>query len=336
MPEATRTLRSFVATSLISMALAALPAAPAFAYYCDDFESPADTRLSCLSSEFNDARDLDAFSRLWQSEHWPFDPVQFRDANVSLAGHATFVPYTSQWYQDYVGDLMYRRVEGDFVATLQVATYNRTGQLPPGATHGGGANTEYSLAGLMVRAPKPTVEANNANWLVGFERYVFLSLGSASVTGAYQLEAKTTRAALAGETHSESDIQLFPITSASALLRTARIGPHVILLRQFPGEGWVVQRRIFRPDFPASLQVGITVYTDWQIASTCDYAFHNRNRILQSCEAVPQLADPDLRAEFDFLRYARPQVPAALVGADLSNAGAVSDAQLLSFLGFAP
>jgi hypothetical protein len=41
----------------------------------------------------------------------------------------------------------------------------------------------------------------------------------------------------------------------------------------------------------------------------------------------------DLVAAFDYFRFARPQVPASLAGLDLTNASAVSDAALLSFLG---
>jgi len=47
--------------------------------------------------------------------------------------------------------------------------------------------------------------------------------------------------------------------------------------------------------------------------------------------AVP--FNPDLRATFDYARFASPAVPAPLIGADLSNPAAVSNAILLSFLG---
>ena len=43
--------------------------------------------------------------------------------------------------------------------------------------------------------------------------------------------------------------------------------------------------------------------------------------------------NPDLVAAFDYVRYARPVVPANLTGTNFSNAGTVSDAQLLSVLG---
>ena len=42
---------------------------------------------------------------------------------------------------------------------------------------------------------------------------------------------------------------------------------------------------------------------------------------------------PDLIAGFDYLRYVRPELPAHLVGLDLTNEGLVPDAELLAFLG---
>jgi hypothetical protein len=50
--------------------------------------------------------------------------------------------------------------------------------------------------------------------------------------------------------------------------------------------------------------------------------------------------NPDLLAQFDFVRFRRPQIPAELAGRDFSapynpgNPATVSDAELLSFLAF--
>ena len=43
--------------------------------------------------------------------------------------------------------------------------------------------------------------------------------------------------------------------------------------------------------------------------------------------------NPDLIARFDYIRFRRPDVLANLIGADLSDQSAVSDAELLGFLG---
>src|SRR5207248_6584456 len=42
---------------------------------------------------------------------------------------------------------------------------------------------------------------------------------------------------------------------------------------------------------------------------------------------------PDLVAAFDYARYQRPIIPPGLIGQDFSNPSAVSDAQILTFLG---
>jgi hypothetical protein len=122
-------------------------------------------------------------------------------------------------------------------------------------------------------------------------------------------------------------------------LRSVRIAPHFIMLRREPGQSWTVHRRYRRDDavMQGSMQAGMTVYTDWAIAST--YApnifEHNNSVITHGYQNPGLVGDPDLLAQFDYVRYRRPLVPAELVGADLSNPSAVSDAQLLGFLGAA-
>jgi hypothetical protein len=85
---------------------------------------------------------------------------------------------------------------------------------------------------------------------------------------------------------------------------------------------WSVHQRYVRNDMPATLQVGMTVYTDYPAASSVSPFVQN--------STVLHIGNPDLVAAFDYFRFARPQVPASLVGADLTM---VSDAVLLSFLG---
>jgi hypothetical protein len=110
-----------------------------------------------------------------------------------------------------------------------------------------------------------------------------------------------------------------------ATIQIAKIGRYVIALRQFPGGLWTVHRRYDRPDMPATLQVGMTTYTDYATCSMVTPCFHNSN--------VLPGGNPDLLASFDYVCYRRPVVPMAYQGLDLSNPGVVSDAQLLTFLG---
>jgi hypothetical protein len=309
------------------------------AVFVDDFDDAASARIDWLSDEFDDAATLAQWQRHWQAEHWPTDQLQYL-AIEPATGNGVMVmrPHSSGWWEDYRGELTFQRASGDFVVTIHIEPRNllRTGA--PGSTNGGGIHSEYSLGGVMIRAPKPEVEVANANWLRGFERYVFLSMGSADVPGQYQFEDKTTRFALPGEDHSYSVRLITDANASAANLRIARIGTHVIALVQptQPLGAWRVLRRFARGDLPSTLQIGLVAYTDYAIVATCSYEQHNTRVLLVACNDPNVPADPDLSTHVDFFRIARPDVPAGLIGADLSNPALVSDAQLLAFLGFAP
>lgn len=321
----------------ILLSAAALAAHAEHGLFVSDFEAPQNTRIDWLSDEFDDPATLSHWTRHWQAEGWPVDQLQYLAIEPQTAGGALVMrPHSSGWWQDYRGELTFQRVTGDFVATSRVRPRNLAGSGAPGSTSGGGQGSEYSLGGLMARVPRPDVEANNANWARGGERYIFLSMGSADQPGVYQFEDKTTRAALPGEPNSSSELRITNANASTVNLRLARIGEHVIALVQTvePAGNWFVLRRFRRADFPASLQLGLVAYTDYATVGTCSYEQHNTQILLHACGAPGVLADPDLLLAVEFFRLRRPQVPAPLIGADLSNPAAVSDAQLLSFLGF--
>lgn len=309
------------------------------AVFIDDFDDADSARIDWLGDEFDDAASMAQWQRHWQAEHWPTDQLQYI-AIEPATGNGVMVmrPHSSGWWEDYRGELTFQRASGDFVATIHIEPRNllRTGA--PGSTHGGGIDSEYSLGGVMIRAPRSDVEAANSNWQRGFERYVFLSMGSADVPGQYQFEDKTTRFALPGQGHSFSVRLITDANTSAANLRLARIGAHVIALVQptQPAGAWQVLRRFARPDLPQMLQIGLVAYTDYATVGTCSYEQHNVSVLLTACNDPGQPADPDLSTHVDFFRIARPQLPVELIGADLSNPAAVSDAQLLEFLGFAP
>lgn len=268
---------------------------------------PPPVGLAALSDEFDDPASLDDWQRVFEVEGWPYDQLEAFDANTTRAGWLTMVPYASTWYQDYRGELTFKPVTGDFVVTTHVEPRNRAGTAAP--------NAQFSLAGIMVRAARTVTPAT---WTAGHEDYVFLSLGAANTPGTYQTEVKTTD-------DSDSILEIAP-GPAAATLRAARIGPHLILLIRPEGGAWAVHRRYRRDDFPATLQVGLTVYTDWLSCAPLGPVAHNNGLITDG--------DPDLRAQFDYVRWVEPAVPVGLVGADLSNPATVTDAQLLAFLAF--
>ena len=305
--------------------------------FVSDFESPQNTRIDWLGDEFDDPVSLGHWTRHWQAEGWPVDQLQYLAIEPQTDGGALVMrPHSSGWWQDYRGELTFQRVSGDFVATVRVRPRSAAGTGAPGSTHGGGIDSEYSLGGIMARAPRPDVEANNANWQRGGERYVFLSMGSADLPGVYQFEDKTTRAALPGEPTSVSVRLISAANANTANLRLARIGEHVIALVQpvDPAGPWRVLRRFPRADFPETLQLGLVAYTDYATVGTCTFEQHNVQILLHACGNPGIAADPDLLLRVEFFRLRRPAVPPALIGADLSNPAAVSDAQLLGFLGF--
>ncbi len=276
--------------------------------------------LTVLSDEFDSAHTITNWQRIYQVEGWGNNALQTLDINTTQPGRMTMVPQTSSWYAEWRGELTFKTVTGDFVITTDVEPRNRAGTGAPGSL--------YSLAGIMLRTPRTMT--NPAQWTAGGQNYVFLSTGAANNPDTYQYEVKTTL-------NSQSTLYISNGAPARSSIQVARIGPHLILLRRGQGGPWQVHQRYFRPDMPATLQAGLTVYTDWPTCEAVGVQYQNQfvltNGLRLPNGVTLNTCNPDLMAAFDYVRYARPVVPANLGGANLSNASVVSDAQLLSFLG---
>jgi len=268
--------------------------------------APAADDLAAKSDEFDKgAASLRKWSRIFRVERSGAD--QLARLNVDAkTGKLVLIPHTSVWYQDFRGVLVFQNIEGDFVASTQLAVHRRQGE--------GAPRSQFSLAGLMLRTPR---DVTPQTWAPGGENYVFLSMGAASQPGQYQLEVKTT-------VNSNSQLEITE-GAPEGQLRAARIGSAIILLKRLPDQPWQVHRRYNRTDMPATLQVGLTCYTDWQTCQRMDPATHNRT--------VIRGGNPDLVAEVDYVRFARPAMPAGLAGRNLADSNVVSDAELLAFLG---
>lgn len=278
--------------------------------------------LCPLNDEFNDPLTLGSWQQVHVTEQWNANPVEFEDIGATRPGFLTMIPYTVTWYANYRGPLRYKRVSGDFVLSTSVRVTGRDSVSVP--------STPYSLGGIMIRTPR---NITPATWTPGGENYVFLSNGYGNAfPSRFQFEVKTT-------VNSSSTLILSDSPGSDAELRIARIGAYVIALRRSPGDTWRVHRRYARNDFPDTLQAGMVAYTDWDKASDFTPFDHNRTSLhlpLPPDVPNPTPAEPfhpDVRAQYDFMRFARPQVPAPLVGADLTNATLVTDAMLLAFLG---
>lgn len=265
-----------------------------------------------LSDEFDRADSLTNWQRVFQTEGWNADQLEIQNVNTTVPGRMLMVPRTSTWYQDYRGELTFKLVSGDFSITTEVHPRNRQSTAAPGR--------DFSLAGLMLRRPRSFTDGATG-WMPGRENYVFLSLGSADSPGTYQFEVKTTR----------DSVSVLNITPGvpDAVIQLARIGSSVLTLVRPVGGAWRVHRRYSRPDFPTSLQAGLTVYTHWSGVQAV-YPFgqernHNSHAILGQ--------NPDLRAEFEYVRFHRIVVPGNLLGRDFASPAQVSDAQILALLG---
>lgn len=291
--------------------------------------STAGDDLCGLSDEFEDAATLSDWQRVWEVEGWPGSQLELWDINTTQLGMMTLMPYTSSWYEDLRGVLVFKPVTGDYVVSTRIFPTNRAESAAP--------NRLYSLGGIFMRAPR---NITPQTWVPGDENYIFLSAGSASEPGTFQFEVKTTE-------DSNSVLQISYVCPdepnqicpqlPEVELRAARLdGEHFILLRR-TGAEWVVHRRYHRADLPETLQVGLTTYTDWETITARGYwpgnPFGHNNTVITD-------GQPDLTVYADYFRYTRPQIPQEHQGKNFSAAynandpTTISDADLLSFLAF--
>jgi hypothetical protein len=263
--------------------------------------------IAALSDEFDNAASATQWKSVAQVEGWNANQLEIFDVNKIYPGQCALMPFTSTWYKDYRGTLLFKAVKGDFVMSTKLKVTGRDGQNPP--------RSQFSLGGLMIRAPR---DITPQTWRPGGENYNFLSLGAASRPGTYQLEFKTT-------INSDSQLQIRDVNVSDAELQIARIGTAVILLAKLPNEDWRVINRYNRADYPQELQAGMCCYTDYPSASRHPAQQHNG--------MVLHEGNPDLGVLYDYIRYARPRVPQQLQGRNLANPNDASDADLLRFLG---
>ncbi len=287
--------------------------------------------LAALSDEF-DADTTSDWQRVNEVENWNADQLQTYDINQTQSGRMVMAPHSVVWYQNWRGPMAFKEVSWDFAFPTQVHISDRD-DVGDADADDVPDDAQLSLGGVMIRTPR-SISDPSVDWQPGSmandgtnngENYVFLSLGHGT-DGQFSFEVKTTR-------NSNSQLYLTPVNSNTATLQVARIGNTVLMMRQLPGEDWVVHERYSRPDMPETLQVGIVSYTDWQKASDFDPFYHNGN-VLPEGDQNPtpdEPYNPDLVAGYEYARYVRPQVPAELQSVDLLNEA--TDEQILSFLG---
>ena len=299
----------------------------------------AATPIAGLSDEFDDSATTDQWQRVNKVEGWNADQLNVYDIDATQPGRMVQQPNTAVWYQNYRGPMAFQTVTGDFAFTTQIHISDRDDIGGSDANDVPG-DSFFSLAGAMIRTPRDITDALT-EWTPGSmaddgtnngENYIFLSAGyGAGNPDEFALEVKTTR-------NSDSQLELTSLgpDTNTVNVQLARIGTSVIAMYQLPGQEWQVHRRYSRPDMPATMQVGLVTYTDWEKANDFDPFTQNSTVLVPGMagDPTPGVAfNPDLTAGFEYARYATPDVPAALAGADLTDPNAVSDAELLSFLG---
>ncbi|NND09433.1 MAG: hypothetical protein HKN87_23920 [Saprospiraceae bacterium] len=286
-------------------------------------------QIQLHNDEFNTGASLANWLNVTDEEGWGVTRLESYNIHDSVAGHMFMKPFTGSWFNEYRGAYLYKLVNGDFIITTTVTATGRDYVSLPAS--------DYSLAGIMIR--EPVVNPN----LPDQQNYVFMSIGQAT-GNTFNFEIKNT-------CHSSSNLNIIPINTSTATVRMARIGDAIIVLSQFPGGAWEVRNRYDRTEsacsnvtfdgtFSETVQIGLVTYTDWPKVQAVGTTFHNTHTLHpDSLGGDPDPAPgtpytPDLIGQYDYVRFDSVSVPAPFQGMDLTDAMQVSDADLLSFLGY--
>jgi hypothetical protein len=249
-----------------------------------------ETAIDSLNDEFS-VTGLNQWTWFHQAENFP-DKVRISEVKDGLLHLQT---YASGWYADWQAPFLYKTVTGNFDVRMRIKVSGLTASLP---------QTEWSLAGLMVRQPKKTT---SENWEPRQENWLFLTTGVAEPLSSPVFEAKTTG-------NSISNLKLRPGKEGWVELRMVRLQASFILLYRYDNEAWTVLERFYRPLLPATLQVGLNAYSGYKgvpqnIAGT-PKSFN---------ETVVKEAPADMLVQVDYVRFARPKVDMEKLGIFLKN-----------------
>lgn len=286
------------------------------------FSTRSSGQIQLLNDEFNNAATLSAnWLNINEEEGWNAEHLEVHDINTSSPGELYMMPYTSSWYQDYRGTLIFKNVDQNFVLTTEVTTTNRAGTGLP--------SSSFSLSGLMIRSAIDYPNGALIDWQPDGENYIFMATGFASGGSGPHFEVKNT-------VNGNSNLQITAIPTASQVqIRIARIDGAVIVMFRLPGQSWTVHRRYDRSDFPDDIQIGFVTYTDWPKVSSYNEFFQNSHVLNSSLNPDPTAGvpfNPDLIGRFDFARFDDVTVPSNLAGINLVTQA--TNAELLSFLGY--
>jgi hypothetical protein len=247
-----------------------------------------ETPLDGMSDEFSDANSKGAWQRLHVVERFP---DKIKEISISN-GQMKLVPYASGWYGDYQAPFLFKNINGNFDVRARIKVSGANDVLP---------QSEWSLAGIMVRQPK---ETTSASWQPRQENWLFFTTGIAEPTGVAMFEVKSTNNSL-------SNLKLRPAKAGWVELRIVRVQASFILLYRYSEEEpWTVIERFYRPLLPAELQVGINAYSGWNgIPEQVKGDPATFNKTLVNDVAA------DIVVEADYIRFSRPALNMEKLGA---------------------
>ncbi len=282
--------------------------------------------IAPLSDEFGSVGTLSQWQRNYIVEGWgsAANKLETWDINTSRSGHMRLMPVPCTWFNHRTGPLAFKTVTGDFIATIQLDV-RRRGGLP------GRPQSDFTWGGLLIRAPRTLTQSSpipdpgpnvvlpwppngsyTTQWNFTPENYIYLASGFATnATGAnpnlWHYESKIT-------TNSNSIFYSgttgVPLNESVSSLQIVRIGQTSLLLRRHGNGPWIIQERYTTSNLPATVQVGLTAYTNWfHIASL--HEFHHNHTAATG-------GNPDIIADVDYFRLRRP--PAGLTESALQNA----------------
>lgn len=266
-------------------------------------QNPAVTsHLRSLSTRFDRPESLQGWQE-FQVQGWvpKWEPPKVESGRLVLR------PKSSGWFEDNTAGHLYREVAGDFIVTTRIKVEGTRTPVP---------QRSFSLAGLFIREPRTFTQTN---WKPKQENWLFFSAGTAFPAGRSQFEIKSTYNSL-------STLKISDAKTGWMRLRIARSGELFTLLYQEDGSrGWKVLDQFIRPDLPATLNVGLTAYADYDSVAPIypDYKRYNEQG------APTQNADLIAYVEsIDFRRPSTPRFPIATLDPSVSFDPKVSETRM--------
>jgi hypothetical protein len=260
--------------------------------------------LAVLDDEFSDGPKLAGWKDFAQVERWP-NRTATLDVDRTSPGHLYLEPSSAAWWQGYHGVFLFKEIEGDFVVATRVWVKGKSGDVP---------KVGWTISGLMARKPGDLAK----NPAERKENWVYLMTGSGPQDGMV-LDWKSTR-------DSRNIYDVAPSQAGWVELRMVRVGSAFFGLYRFGSEPWrVMESRRVRPDLPAKLQVGINATSG--IGTSEKMSFQEYNERLHDGGPAP-----DSVSRFDYVRFRRPVVSAAM-RARLAEPAAMTDEEVVRLAG---